>query len=140
MVPGNHDRSGKWQNEAVHKEFDKCAREHANSVQVQGRLYRKDLSKLEFDHELGYEVYPMEIIAAGEESYAAMKRSTNGGGENSPMAGIGDDLYEDFFPSLGNGQSERSLRLIKCESIVLKQWTWKTLPENLKSIQYKDCY
>ncbi|MCD7883646.1 MAG: hypothetical protein LUI87_08085 [Lachnospiraceae bacterium] len=27
----------------------------------------------------------MDVIAAVEESYAAMKRSTNGGGENSPM-------------------------------------------------------
>ena len=55
---------------------------------------------------LGYEIYPMEIIAAGEESYAAMKRSTNGGGENSPMVGIGDDLYEDFFASLESGQND----------------------------------
>ena len=29
--------------------------------------------------ELGYEVYPMDVIAASEETYAAMKRSTNGG-------------------------------------------------------------
>ena len=36
----------------------------------------------EYIRTLGYEVYPMEIIAAGEENYAAMKRSTNGGGEN----------------------------------------------------------
>ena len=34
---------------------------------------------------LGYELYEMELIAAGEEFHAAMKRSTNGGGENSPM-------------------------------------------------------
>jgi len=47
--------------------------------------------------ELGYEVYPMDVIAASEESYAAMKRSTNGGGENSPRLVGEDDLYEDFF-------------------------------------------
>ncbi len=35
---------------------------------------------------LGYPVYEMDVIAAGEESYAAMKRSTNGGGENSPIS------------------------------------------------------
>ena len=34
--------------------------------------------------ELGYEIYPMELINAGEEFYATMRRSTNGGGENSP--------------------------------------------------------
>lgn len=50
--------------------------------------------------ELGYEIYPMELIAAGEESYAAMKRSTNGGGENSPMLEGEDDLYEMFFAAL----------------------------------------
>ena len=50
--------------------------------------------------ELGYEIYPMDIIAASEETYAAMKRSTNGGGENSPVLTGEDDLYEDFFASL----------------------------------------
>ena len=50
--------------------------------------------------ELGYEIYPMDIIAASEETYAAMKRSTNGGGENSPKLTGEDDLYEDFFAAL----------------------------------------
>ena len=50
--------------------------------------------------ELGYEVYPMDVIAASEETYAAMKRSTNGGGENSPRLTGEDDLYEDFFAAL----------------------------------------
>lgn len=35
--------------------------------------------------ENGYPIYEMELILAGEEFYATMKRSTNGGGENSPM-------------------------------------------------------
>ena len=52
--------------------------------------------------ELGYEMYPMDVIAAGEESYAAMKRSVNGGGENSPVLEGEDDLYEDFFAVLHN--------------------------------------
>lgn len=50
--------------------------------------------------ELGYELYPMELVTAGEEFYAAMKRSTNGGGENSPMLEGEDDLYEMFFVAL----------------------------------------
>lgn len=50
--------------------------------------------------ELGYEIYEMDVIAAGEESYAAMRRSTNGGGENHPMIGDEDDLYEMFFAGL----------------------------------------
>lgn len=50
--------------------------------------------------ELGYEIYPMELIAAGEEFHAQMKRSTNGGGENSPMLAGEDDFYEMFFAAL----------------------------------------
>ncbi|MCD7764197.1 MAG: hypothetical protein LUI14_13635 [Lachnospiraceae bacterium] len=50
--------------------------------------------------ELGYPVYEIDVIAAGEESYAAMKRSTNGGGENSPMLEAEDDFYELFFAGL----------------------------------------
>lgn len=50
--------------------------------------------------ELGYELYEMELIAAGEEFHAAMKRSTNGGGENSPMIKDEDDFYELFFANL----------------------------------------
>lgn len=50
--------------------------------------------------ELGYEIYEMELINAGEEFYAEMKRSTNGGGENSPMLEGEDDFYEMFFASL----------------------------------------
>ncbi len=50
--------------------------------------------------ELGYEIYDMDLITAGEEAYAAMRRSTNGGGENSPMLEVEDDLYELFFAGL----------------------------------------
>lgn len=54
--------------------------------------------------ELGYPIYEMDLINAGEEFYAAMKRSTNGGGENSPMLNGQDDFYEMFFADL---ESER---------------------------------
>lgn len=50
--------------------------------------------------ELGYELYEMDLIVAGEEFYASMRRSTNGGGENSPMLDGEDDFYELFFASL----------------------------------------
>ena len=50
--------------------------------------------------ELGYEIYEMELVLAGEEFYATMKRSTNGGGENSPMLKGEDDFYEMFFAGL----------------------------------------
>ena len=39
-------------------------------------------------------------MRAWEELYAAMKRSTNGGGENSPVLKGEDDLYELFFAQL----------------------------------------
>lgn len=51
--------------------------------------------------ELGYEIYEMDLIEEGEALYAAMKRSTNGGGENSPMLEGEDDFYELFFAALG---------------------------------------
>lgn len=50
--------------------------------------------------EAGYELYEMDIICAGEEFHAAMKRSTNGGGENSPKLDGEDDFYELFFAGL----------------------------------------
>lgn len=50
--------------------------------------------------ELGYEIYEMELIVAGEEFYAAMRRSTNGGGENSPKLAGEDDFYELFIAEL----------------------------------------
>ena len=48
----------------------------------------------------GCDIYEMELICAGEEFHAAMKRSTNGGGENSPMLACGDDFYELFLLAL----------------------------------------
>lgn len=50
--------------------------------------------------ELGYPIYEMDLIYAGEEFYATMRRSTNGGGENSPMLKGEDDFYEQFFVGL----------------------------------------
>ena len=50
--------------------------------------------------ENGYMIYDMDIIALGEEEYAAMKRSTNGGGENSPVLEGQDDYYELFMMEL----------------------------------------
>mgnify|MGYP000107790099 FL=1 len=52
--------------------------------------------------ELGVPVYEMDLIAAGEEFYASMRRSTNGGGENSPTLEGEDDFYELFFATLEN--------------------------------------
>ena len=50
--------------------------------------------------ELGYPIYAMDLIQAGEDFYASMRRSTNGGGENSPMLAGEDDFYDLFFASL----------------------------------------
>ena len=48
----------------------------------------------------GYELYEMEVVNAGEEFYASMRRSTNGGGENSPLLDGEDDFYELFMAGL----------------------------------------
>lgn len=50
--------------------------------------------------QMGYELYEMEVVDAGEEFYAAIKRSANGGGENSPVLKGEDDFYELFFADL----------------------------------------
>ncbi len=50
--------------------------------------------------ELGYPIYEMELVTAGEEMYDEMKRSTNGGGANSPMLEGQNDLFELFIASL----------------------------------------
>ena len=43
--------------------------------------------------EAGFPLYEMDLISYGEDNYAAMRRSTNGGGENSPMLAGEDDYY-----------------------------------------------
>ena len=42
----------------------------------------------------------MDLIDAGEAAYAAMKRSTNGGGENSPALEYQEDYYVMFLAEL----------------------------------------
>lgn len=53
----------------------------------------------------GYPLYEMDILTYGEEFYAAIKRSTNGGGENSPKLDGQDDYYEMFLAELRNMES-----------------------------------
>jgi hypothetical protein len=50
----------------------------------------------------GHEIYEMDILTYGEEFYAAIKRSTNGGGENSPKLEGQDDYYDMFMAELEN--------------------------------------
>lgn len=79
---------------AIHdKEFRKTLLETRNSKDPYEAFCRTC-------REAGYEVYEMDLICAGEEFHAAMKRSTNGGGENSPMLSGEDDFYELFMAAL----------------------------------------
>lgn len=48
----------------------------------------------------GFPITVMELVALGEESYAEIRRSTNGGGENSPLLAWEDDYYEMFLTGL----------------------------------------
>lgn len=50
--------------------------------------------------EAGVPLYEMDLLSAGEDYYAAMRRSTNGGGENSPLLTGEDDYYELFIAEL----------------------------------------
>ena len=50
--------------------------------------------------ENGFQLYEMDLLQAGEEFYASMRRSTNGGGENSPKLSWEDDFYELFLASI----------------------------------------
>ncbi len=54
----------------------------------------------ELSTRLGFPLYEMDLITEGEEQYALMKRSTNGGGENSPVLADEDDYYEMFMAEL----------------------------------------
>ena len=72
------------------KEEFMTTKEQAEPIEEFCRICRK----------YGYEIYEMDLINAGEEFYASMKRSTNGGGENSPMLDGQDDLYELFLAGL----------------------------------------
>ena len=50
--------------------------------------------------EAGVPLNKMDMIEFGESSYAAMRRSTNGGGENAPLLQWEDDAYEMFMIEL----------------------------------------
>ena len=41
-----------WDNETLHKAFDRCAREHLNNFEIQTRIYKKGQSELEFTNVL----------------------------------------------------------------------------------------
>lgn len=51
-------------------------------------------------NEAGIEIYPMDIADADESFYAAMRRSTNGGGENSPHLIWQEDVFESLINDL----------------------------------------
>lgn len=86
--------------------LDELQNKASKDLEIKSRLLatRKEAEPLSafcrVCRELGYEIYEMELIFAGEEFHAAMKRSTNGGGENSPMLEGEDDFYELFFAGL----------------------------------------
>ena len=52
--------------------------------------------------EAGVELSVMDIVNQGEEFYAEIKRSTNGGGENSPDLDFQNDEYSIFMMRLSD--------------------------------------
>lgn len=57
--------------------------------------------------EAGFPLSDMDVIEYGEGSYAAMRRSTNGGGENSPLLFYEDDPYEMLIEELRSIEEPR---------------------------------
>ncbi|WP_026663919.1 hypothetical protein [Butyrivibrio sp. AE2015] len=51
-------------------------------------------------NEYGIQINVMDIVNQGEEFYAEIKRSTNGGGENSPDLDFQNDEYSIFMMRL----------------------------------------
>lgn len=86
--------------------LDLLKKKAANDPALRGRFLqsRRDAHPLaafcKVCQETGYPIYEMDLISAGEEYYAAMRRSTNGGGENSPLLDGEDDYYELFMSDL----------------------------------------
>ena len=86
--------------------LEKLQKKALQDTELKERILATELTKEPLDEfckicqQEGYEIYPMDVIIAGEESYAAMKRSTNGGGENAPMLDGEDDFYELFLAAL----------------------------------------
>ena len=52
--------------------------------------------------ECGFPMSVMDIVNPGEEFYAEIKRSTNGGGENSPDLDFQNDEYSIFMMRLSD--------------------------------------
>lgn len=77
------------QNEALKREL-LATRQDKNPLSAFCRISTRE----------GFPLYEMDILDYGENAYAAMRRSTNGGGENSPMLAGEDDYYELFLTEL----------------------------------------
>lgn len=91
---------------ALSELLDELEKKALKDPELMERLWatRKDANPLTafcaICREMGLEIYEMDLIEAGESFYAAIKRSTNGGGENSPVLEGEDDFYEMFFAGL----------------------------------------
>lgn len=48
-----------WKYPKVHDEFEKCAKEHLNNIEIRGRLYREGLSEEEFAERLSEVILPV---------------------------------------------------------------------------------
>ena len=86
--------------------LDICARKARKDAKLRQKFLDTRMAEqpvrafCEICRSMGYEIYEMDLISAGEDYYAAMRRSTNGGGENSPLLEGEDDYYELFLAGL----------------------------------------
>lgn len=50
---------------------------------------------------MGYELYPMDIIEAGDRFLGLLEKGVNGGGATHTVIYGSDDFYEQFFKEIG---------------------------------------
>ena len=89
--------------EIIFDQLEQVAREDAAFRNAVLDAYEKHVPLREFCsicRDAGIEVYPMDIVDADETAYAAMRRSTNGGGENSPHLQWEGEIFQDVMKTL----------------------------------------
>ena len=89
--------------EIIFDRMEQVAREDAAFRDLVLEAYEKHVPLREFCsicRDAGIEIYPMDIIDADETAYAAMRRSTNGGGENSPHLQWEGEIFADLMHTL----------------------------------------
>ena len=74
-------------------------------------------------NEYGIQISVMDIVNQGEEFYAEIKRSTNGGGENSPDLEFQNDEYSIFYSEDISDRNPLCYRKHFIQIIIIFRWS-----------------